>query len=263
MPDVHVHGVRLYFEEHGDGQPVLCIHGGGSSSVMWGGAIEPLARLGRVIVYDRRGCARSERPSPYDTTTIAEHADDAAGLLEALAGVPAIVIGRSYGGEIALELTHRHPDCVQALVLLDASPFHLDPEAQRWGETLKLRIQRAADHAPETVRETLIRAALGATAWESLPAAARELFTANGPAIVAEFNGGESDLDELALSMIEQPCFLVTAADSPRTHRRRSAPTRASRCPGRPHDRPRPSGCDRLHPSAIAGERAPPSAAFR
>jgi pimeloyl-ACP methyl ester carboxylesterase len=72
---------------------------------MWGGAIVPLARLGRVIVYDRRGCARSERPSPYDATPVAEQADDAAGLLDALAGVPPIVIGRSYGGEIALELS--------------------------------------------------------------------------------------------------------------------------------------------------------------
>jgi pimeloyl-ACP methyl ester carboxylesterase len=50
VPDLHVQGVRLCFEEHGEGQPVLCIHGGGSSAGMWGFAIAPLARLGRVIV---------------------------------------------------------------------------------------------------------------------------------------------------------------------------------------------------------------------
>jgi pimeloyl-ACP methyl ester carboxylesterase len=81
---------------------------------------------------------RSKRATePVYATTVAEQADDAAGLLDALAGVPGIVIGRSYGGEIALELARRHPDHVRAPVLLDASPFHLDPEAQRWGHALK------------------------------------------------------------------------------------------------------------------------------
>jgi esterase len=35
---------------------------------MWGAAVPELARLGQVIVYDRRGCTRSQRPDPYDIT---------------------------------------------------------------------------------------------------------------------------------------------------------------------------------------------------
>ena len=133
---------------------------------------------------------------------------------------PAIVIGRSYGGEIALELARRHREAVEALVLLDASPLHLDPQAQRWGAALKASIEHAATHAPDRVGETLIRAALGEGSWEALPAAARDLFTHNGPAIVAEFNGGESDLDESALATIDRPTLLVTAADSAEAFRR-------------------------------------------
>jgi len=173
-----------------------------------------------VIVYDRRGCGRSERPSPYLTTSVEEQADDAAGLLAALRAAPAIVIGRSYGGEIALELARRHRKTVEALVLLDASPLHLDPEARRWRDTLKASIEHAAAHAPDRVGETLIRAALGEGSWEALPAAGRDLFTHNGPAIVAEFNGGESDLDESALATIDRPTLLVTAADSAQALRR-------------------------------------------
>ena len=101
MPDLQVNGVRLYYEAHGQGPPILCVHGTGGSALRWGAAVPELARLGRVIVYDRRGCTRSQRPDPYDKTSVAEHADDAAALLEALGAAPAAVVGRSYGGGVA------------------------------------------------------------------------------------------------------------------------------------------------------------------
>jgi pimeloyl-ACP methyl ester carboxylesterase len=69
-------------------------------------------------VYDRRGSFRSGRPEPY-VTSVHEHADDAAALIDALAAAPAIVIGRSYGGEIAVDLALRYPDRVRALALLE------------------------------------------------------------------------------------------------------------------------------------------------
>jgi esterase len=93
----HVNGIRLYCEEHGSGAPILCIDAAGGTALAWAGAIDELARLGRVIAYDRRGCARSERPQPYQRTSVGEHADDDAALLDALAAAPAIVVGRSYG----------------------------------------------------------------------------------------------------------------------------------------------------------------------
>ena len=81
MSEIPVNGVRLYYEEHGQGDPILCIHGTASSAMVWRpAAIEDLSGLGRVIVYDRRGCTRSERPDPYETS-VAQHGDDAAALL--------------------------------------------------------------------------------------------------------------------------------------------------------------------------------------
>lgn len=102
MSEITVNGIRLYYEEHGQGDPILCIHGTSSSAMVWRpAAIEELSGLGRVILYDRRGCTRSERPDPYETSVV-QHAEDAAGLLQALEVVPAVVIGRSYGGETAV-----------------------------------------------------------------------------------------------------------------------------------------------------------------
>ena len=56
------------------------------------------------IVYDRRGSFRSECPEPYATSDVSDHADDAGALLDTLSATPAVVIGRSYAGEIALDL---------------------------------------------------------------------------------------------------------------------------------------------------------------
>jgi pimeloyl-ACP methyl ester carboxylesterase len=144
MPEVPLNGVRLYYEEHGQGDPILCIHGTSSSAMVWRpAAIDDLATVGRVICYDRRGCTRSERPAPYETS-VAQHAEDAMGLLRALDAVPAVVIGRSYGGETAVELALRHPRSVRALVLLEAALLTLDEEAMVWTEGLRAAVEDAA-----------------------------------------------------------------------------------------------------------------------
>jgi pimeloyl-ACP methyl ester carboxylesterase len=214
MPEVRANGVRLYYEEHGEGTPILGIHGSGSSSIiMWAGAAARLSRLGRLILYDRRGHSRSERPEPLLITREGD-ADDAAALLDALDAAPAVVVGRSYGGDVALELARRHPDRVRALVLLEPGLLHLDPVAKAWEDDLHVRL-RAAAADDERVAETLIEAAVGPGGWETLPSEARELFTANAPAIVAEMEGLNADLDEAALAAIEHPALLVSAAESP------------------------------------------------
>ena len=222
MPEVRANGIRIYYEEHGAGTPILGIHGSGSSAiVMWAEAVGPLSRIGRLILYDRRGHSRSERPEPLRITREGD-ADDAAEILGALGAAPAVVIGRSYGGDVALELARRHPERVRALVLLEPGVLHLDPEAKRWEDELNGRLRAVAGN-DERVAETLIEAALGPGGWEALPAEARDLFTANAPAIVAEVEGLNADLDEAALSAIDQPALLVSAAESPEPLRRIAA----------------------------------------
>jgi esterase len=60
MPEQVANGVRLHYEQRGEGGSILCIHGAGSSALVWAEAVEKLAGIGRVIAYDRRGCARSD-----------------------------------------------------------------------------------------------------------------------------------------------------------------------------------------------------------
>jgi esterase len=216
MSEARVNGVSLYYEEHGAGEPILCIHGTGSSAAFWAEAAEALATRGRAIVYDRRGCFRSERPEPY-ATSVRQQTDDAAALLAALGAAPAIVNGRSYGGAIALDLALRYPDRVRALVLLEPADIGLplSEPGTRWLAEIEEQVLAAAETDMSSVAETLMRGVLGDGAWEEFPEPAKQMFTGNGPAIVAEFRGGVLDVGAEQLGTIVQPTLLVAAAGSP------------------------------------------------
>ena len=211
---IRVNGVSLYYEEHGAGEPILCIHGTGSSAALWVDAAAELASHGRTIVYDRRGCSRSERPEPY-VTNVQQHTDDAAALIDALAAAPAIVIGRSHGGDIAVDLALRYPDRVRALALLEGGGFSLSEAFMRWDAELAEQAVAAAAVDVSTVAETVFRIILGDAGWEGLPMPVKQLFAANGPAIVAEFRGGPLDVSAEQLGSIDRPTLLVAGEDSP------------------------------------------------
>lgn len=214
MPRTRVNGVRLYYEDPGTGDPILCIHGTSGSAMTWAGASEALSKFGRVIVYDRRGSTRSERPDPYSTSVV-EQAEDAAALLEALHASPAIVIGRSYGGAIALQLALRWPNLVRALVLLEAPIFGLDPAMDAYGDGLLQAVEAAAAKDVSLVAQTFLRYVLGDTAWESFPSDVRAMFSDNSPAILAEVRGRGLEAGAGDLARVSVPVLLVAAEGSP------------------------------------------------
>lgn len=144
---------------HGEGDAILGIHGTPSSALLSVDAARELADRGRCIIYDRRGFFRSERPEPFDTMDLGDHVDDASALLDALGATPAVVVGRSTGGEIALELAHRCPDRVKALVLLEPAVFAVDPAAIAWAGRLRLRVCRQRRRIPLRLRMPCPRSA--------------------------------------------------------------------------------------------------------
>jgi pimeloyl-ACP methyl ester carboxylesterase len=146
------------------------------------------------VTYDRRGFHRSPPREPLATLDLRDHVDDAVALLETLSASPAVVIGRSTGGQIALALAHRRPDVVRAIVLLEPALFTVDEQAAAWARDLRQRVLEAAARDPASAAEAVVREALGGETWESFPAELREMFLATGPAMPAEIAGHGLDL---------------------------------------------------------------------
>ena len=113
MGSVRSDGCDLYYEAVGEGVPILLIHPAGSTASTWGRATKELARIGRVIAYDRRGYARSGGEPARSVST---HTADAAAILESLRAQPAVVVGTSAGAAIAVDLAVRRPDLVRAVI---------------------------------------------------------------------------------------------------------------------------------------------------
>jgi len=220
MSLAHVNGIDIYYEQHGEGAPILCIHGTSSSALVWEDAVSDLAERGRCIAYDRRGSFRSQRPEPYETTHVTEHTDDAAALLDALSAAPAVIIGRSYGGEIALDLARRYPDKVIALALLEPAMLQLHVEGMTWIQPLIDKVLAAGKEDISTVAEVFLRHVLDDETWASFSDELKNMFIGNGPAILAELRGGSLDLTAKDLAEIDQPTLMVSAKDSPEVFRR-------------------------------------------
>jgi 3-oxoadipate enol-lactonase len=116
VPFADVGGVNLYYETEGAGPRVLFISGTGDDL-----RHRPTPRTGvlaesfEVLCFDQRGLGQSDvPPGPY---SMAQYGDDAAALLDAVGWDDCMVVGVSFGGMVAQELTLRHPAAVRRLVL--------------------------------------------------------------------------------------------------------------------------------------------------
>lgn len=131
MAEVTANGTRLYYEETGTGEPLVFIHGLGSSTQDWWKQVEAFADRYRVITFDVRGHGRSAKPEgPY---SIPLFAADTAALLRTLDATPANVVGLSMGGMIGFQLAVDTPETVRRLVVANSTPeATLDAWEDRW-----------------------------------------------------------------------------------------------------------------------------------
>jgi pimeloyl-ACP methyl ester carboxylesterase len=191
-----VNGLRMYYEEHGQGRPLVLLHGGGSTvQTSFGEILPALARTHRVIAPEQQGhghTADIDRPLSF-----AQMADDTAALLDQLGVSQADVLGFSNGGMVALQLAIRHPTGVRRLVLCSSFYSHagLLPGLRQGFE------QASVADMPEPLREAYLAVAPHP---EALP-----IFVAKTVAMMKSF----PDVSPPVLRAVDAPT-LVMAGDS-------------------------------------------------
>jgi 3-oxoadipate enol-lactonase len=159
MPVAQVNGIDLYYESHGEGPPVVFLHGAAGNHLSWWQQVPAFRDRYRCITIDHRGFGRSTDP---DNKAGGEFVRDLEGLLDALGERRVSLVAQSMGGRTALGFAVKHPDRVAALVMADTWGFFEWPELQE--EARRLREQAPAQDTP------LAERALGAAFQSSQPA---------------------------------------------------------------------------------------------
>jgi pimeloyl-ACP methyl ester carboxylesterase len=169
-----VNGVELYYEIHGDGPPLVLLHGAmGTIESCFEGLLPRLAARRKVVAVELQGHGRTpdvDRPLTHEAM-----ADDVAGLIRLLDLGPADVAGYSMGGAVALQVAVRHPELVRRIAFFGGTSFSPDgtyPE-----------IMEAFDAGPpedltgSRWHEAYVRVAPDPAAWPDLVAKVNDLDT--------------------------------------------------------------------------------------
>lgn len=143
-----VNGLKMYYEVHGQGKPLVLIHGGGSSiETTFGRVISQLAKNHQVIAVDLQAHGRtSDRNTDL---TFEQDADDVVTLLKNLKIDNADFFGFSNGGTTALQIAIRHPEITGKLILGSALSKRNGVPAQFW-DFMK---QASLANMPEQLKE--------------------------------------------------------------------------------------------------------------
>jgi pimeloyl-ACP methyl ester carboxylesterase len=115
MPDARVNGVRIWYKETGEGEPVMQIHGAGFGHFNFATATPILSQTFRCIDFDMRRYGQSERPFQHYDMEV--WADDIAGLMDHLGLRCAHIHGTSMGGMVAQQFAAKYPELTERLII--------------------------------------------------------------------------------------------------------------------------------------------------
>lgn len=149
MPDVELNGFRLHYDDRGSGEPLLLLHGGMGIGDDWKHvfAVDPQGY--RIVAPDLRGHGQSTNPA--QVFTFRQCAADMLALLDHLEITCVKAIGLSMGAKTLLHMATRRPACIDAMVLVSATPYF---PGQLRGAAAQFTAE-AFDRLPDSEREAL------------------------------------------------------------------------------------------------------------
>lgn len=154
MPKIKVNDLNIYYEIHGQGEPLVLIHGLGSSSQDWAYQLDHFSSRYKVLVYDVRGHGQSDKPpGPYGVPIFTQELAELMGALD----IPAAhICGISMGGMITFQMAVDYPEMVKTLTIVN-SRADLVPNTFReyWNVFQRLLVFRLL--SMEKIADTLSR----------------------------------------------------------------------------------------------------------
>lgn len=214
MSAVSVNGTTLYYEERGSGLPVLFIHGMCGFAEVWSDQVDRLGPGYRSVTYDRRGHTRSPL-GEVAQETVELHADDAAGLIEALGLAPCIIVASSGGARIALDVVRRYPALVRGAVLSEPPAFALDPlRGEEVIKQIKPAIEAAVAGGNPAAAVDAFFMVMCPGLWSAIPEAAREPYRANTRALFGDLQAPLYQVTPDDLARIQTPCLIIRGSES-------------------------------------------------
>jgi pimeloyl-ACP methyl ester carboxylesterase len=144
---VSVNGLKMYYEIHGTGEPLVLLHGGVGAIELFGPNLPALSATRQAVGVDLQAHGRTadiDRPLSYELM-----ADDVAALIKHLGIERADVMGYSLGGGVALQTAIRHPEMVRKLVVV-STPFKRDG----WYPEILAGMAQMGPEAAEPMKQT-------------------------------------------------------------------------------------------------------------
>jgi len=122
MPYALINGVRIYYEVHGEGEPIILLNGILMNTRSWAPQLSAFVNNGlKVILMDYRGQGLSDKPRiKYSIDTLV---DDIKGLLDHLNIKKVHMLGISYGGVLAMRFAIKYQDYLKSLIIVDTTPI--------------------------------------------------------------------------------------------------------------------------------------------
>jgi pimeloyl-ACP methyl ester carboxylesterase len=209
MPYITINTCRFYYEERGQGDALVLIHGLGSSTRDWEVQVDAFAPTFRVITFDLRGHGRSDKPAgPY---TIPLFAADIIGLFKGLNIEQAHLVGISLGGAIAFQCALDHPEMLKTLTIVNSAPL-LGLNDQEARQEIDRRVGIVQQMGMQAMGQSLAPGLFPKPEHAALRGAFIERWAANDPAAYIAATRAMAGWNVLnQISTIHCPTLILTA----------------------------------------------------
>ncbi|MGH8984515.1 MAG: alpha/beta fold hydrolase [Acidimicrobiia bacterium] len=214
MPTIDINDTTLYYERTGQGPAMVFVHGMCGDAEVWADQARRFSDRYTCVRYDRRGHTHSARGDDAEISD-ALHADDAAGLIEALELAPCLLVGSSGGAAIGVEVALRYGHLLRGAVFSEPPLFSLDPEAgQAVTSELIPRVEQASVTGGPRAAVDAFFSFVCPGLWSIIDEDRKDRYRANAEIGFTDLRSPSLDVTAEDLAVVSVPALVVAGSTS-------------------------------------------------